>query len=46
MNPYSSPLKHCIQYTFSHREEGEVGELTREKVWEAIVHKSWSKITT
>ncbi len=36
----------CIQYTHSHTEEGEGGELTREKVKGATVHKAGSKIPT
>jgi hypothetical protein len=35
----------CIQYTYSHR-EGKGGELTREKVRGATVHKAGSKIPT
>jgi hypothetical protein len=46
MTPYSaSPytLYTCIQYFYSHREVGEGGELTREKVRGAIVHKAGRK---
>ncbi len=47
MTPYSpsNTLYACIQYTYSHREgEGEDGgELTREKVRGAIVHKAGRK---
>ncbi len=49
MTPYPSPpytLYTCIQYTYSHKEKGGGvggGELTREKVRGAIVHKAGRK---
>jgi hypothetical protein len=45
VTPYSPPLTRCIvytciQYTYSHREDGEGrGVLTREKIRGAIVHE-------
>jgi hypothetical protein len=54
MTIYSpSPLTHCgvrvyitIQYTYSHGEGVEGGELTREKFRVATVHKAGLKILT
>ncbi len=45
MSQYSPPytLYTCIQYTYSQREGGEEGDLTREKVRGAIVHKAGRK---
>jgi hypothetical protein len=40
-NPPPPKYMYTIQYTYSHREEG--GELTREKVRGAIVHKASRK---
>ena len=47
--PY--PITHCIrvytiQYTYSHRERGKGGEITREKVRGATLHKAGLKIPT
>ncbi len=39
--PYT--LYTCIQYTYSHRERGEVGEITREKDTGSTVHKAGRK---
>jgi hypothetical protein len=42
MTPYSATpytLYTCVQHTSSHREEDEWGELTREKVRGAMLHK-------
>ncbi len=42
-SPPSYTLYTCIQYTYSHREGGRGGELTREKVRGAIGHKGGRK---
>jgi hypothetical protein len=50
-SPPPPHIIHCIrvytiQYTYSHRERGKGGEITREKVRGATLHKAGSKIPT